>query len=232
MNAPSRSLTRRQKVEEREAAIRESARRVFIEKGYEGARMTEIAAGADIAEGTIYIYYKNKAALMRAIVSDFWQTLTNDAWDEIGAIDDPYDALSALARFHLKSVMDQNDMIGLAQTLRAHLEELGTTREELRTYVEVFDTVYRRGVDRGLLKPLEKLWMVRDIFFGTLEHSSRTLLLHNDTNYEPIADNLVELIWSQYGTGSDALRETEPPLDLTQRLEKAIEKLEGMHRNQ
>lgn len=230
MNNPAPIRTRRQKVEAREQAILESARRVFFQKGYEGARMSEIAAGAQIAEGTIYIYYKNKAALMRAISSEFWQSLTADAWTEIDGLETPYEALRALARFHITSLMEQSDMIDLTHSLRVVSADVGTTTEELRTYVRVFDTLYLKGVDRGELIAHPALWLVRDVFFGTLDYSARTLRLHDDQNVAPVVDNLIDGIWAQYGASGNGVRSSEAPTPsrLMGRLEKAVKKLEQL----
>ncbi|MEM7459843.1 MAG: TetR/AcrR family transcriptional regulator [Pseudomonadota bacterium] len=230
MNTQTRTKTRRQKVEAREQAILDSARNVFFNKGYDGARMSEIAAGAEIAEGTIYIYYKNKAALMRAINSEFWQTLTADAWAEIEEIDHPYDALLALARFHIQSLIDQADMIDLTHSLRIVSADVGTSTAELKTYVRVFDTLYSRGVDRGDLKPHPSLWVVRDVFFGTLDYSARTLRLHQDTVIDPVVTNLIDGIWAQYGTQAGLAKATgsTSSSDLLSRLENAVARVEQL----
>ena len=59
---------------ERQKAIRhdriiEAATRLFREQGYEAVKMEAIAAGAEVAIGTIYNYYRNKGDLLVAIVS-------------------------------------------------------------------------------------------------------------------------------------------------------------------
>jgi len=228
LSSIARTTTRRQKVEAREQAILESARQIFFKKGYEGARMSEIAAGAQIAEGTIYIYYKNKAALMRAISSEFWHALTLNAWAEIEGIDHPYEAMLALACFHIQSLMDQADMIDLTHSLRIVSADVGTTVEELKTYVRVFDTLYARGVDRGDLKPQAELWTVRDVFFGTLDYSARTLRLHGDQNIEPVVTNLVAAIWAQHGTQTvnTGLGGASSSPGLLSRLERVVQRLE------
>src|SRR5210317_1579516 len=71
--------TRRQKVEEKERAILAATRAVFRDQGPERAKITEIAKAANLAEGTVYLYFKNKKALLLAAVSDFYAELTHDA---------------------------------------------------------------------------------------------------------------------------------------------------------
>jgi AcrR family transcriptional regulator len=51
----------------------EAAEKVFAEKGYEGARMADIAEEAGCAVGSVYFRFKDKDALFFAIAEDFTQ---------------------------------------------------------------------------------------------------------------------------------------------------------------
>lgn len=53
-----------------EKHIFKSARELFLEKGFRGTSMREIATKSDITLSNIYTYYKNKDDLFRATVSD------------------------------------------------------------------------------------------------------------------------------------------------------------------
>jgi AcrR family transcriptional regulator len=50
--------------------IVEGARAVFLERGFEGASMGEIARCAGVSKGTLYVYYQNKEQLFCAIMED------------------------------------------------------------------------------------------------------------------------------------------------------------------
>jgi AcrR family transcriptional regulator len=50
--------------------IREAAREVFIERGYEEATTREIAARADVSIGTVFVYARDKRDLLLLIVND------------------------------------------------------------------------------------------------------------------------------------------------------------------
>ena len=67
--------TQRQRLEAREETILAAATAVFGESGVDGARMAEIARRADVAEGTVYLYYKNKQDLLKKAVQLFQSTL-------------------------------------------------------------------------------------------------------------------------------------------------------------
>ena len=49
--------------------IVEGASAVFLEMGFDGASMSEIARRAGVSKGTLYVYFKNKEELFDAIVS-------------------------------------------------------------------------------------------------------------------------------------------------------------------
>jgi AcrR family transcriptional regulator len=58
----------------RTAEILAAAHRVFAEKGFHGATIDEVARGAKVAKGTVYLYYRSKrelywAALERGILA-------------------------------------------------------------------------------------------------------------------------------------------------------------------
>jgi AcrR family transcriptional regulator len=52
----------------RRQAILEAALTVFAERGYEAARLDDVAARAGVAKGTLYLYFKDKEALFAALV--------------------------------------------------------------------------------------------------------------------------------------------------------------------
>lgn len=61
------------------ATILQAARTVFQQKGYVDARMADIAAQANIAVGTIYLYFRTKEALVMALADNFHQRLLAEA---------------------------------------------------------------------------------------------------------------------------------------------------------
>ncbi len=62
------SPRRRERKVQRQEAILEAAFRVFAAHGYEAARIDDVARQAGIAKGTIYLYFRDKEKLFRAVV--------------------------------------------------------------------------------------------------------------------------------------------------------------------
>src|ERR1044072_3777427 len=67
--APRTSL---QSVGEEESSKRrqilDGARKVFMDLGFDGASMGEIARAAQVSKGTLYVYFADKCALFEAIL--------------------------------------------------------------------------------------------------------------------------------------------------------------------
>src|ERR1700690_2445873 len=50
--------------------ILDGARRVFMDLGFDGASMGEIARSAGVSKGTLYVYFADKSRLFEAIVEE------------------------------------------------------------------------------------------------------------------------------------------------------------------
>jgi AcrR family transcriptional regulator len=67
---PPTAADRKQKlvVEFRRSEILDAATKVFADKGFEATRMEEIAKAAQLAKGTLYLYFDSKDAIYQATV--------------------------------------------------------------------------------------------------------------------------------------------------------------------
>lgn len=202
--------TQRAKLERKERAILGAARAIFVEHGFDGARMSEIARRAGIGEGTIYSYYESKAELMLAVLQQFWDVLTREAEAVMASTqaEDFAGRLRALAEYHLNTVIVNADFINLSFALRRNNSEVSMSRDHLRHYVAVFDQLFRRGQDRGELRRDAVLWQARDIFYGSLEYSARSIEMTIDEDRAerqqgPVVDQMVALFRAHYGTDRD-----------------------------
>lgn len=66
--APASASSRKVDAAARRQAILDAALTVFAERGYEAARLDDMAAKAGVAKGTLYLYFKDKEALFEALV--------------------------------------------------------------------------------------------------------------------------------------------------------------------
>ncbi|MFC3225942.1 TetR/AcrR family transcriptional regulator [Marinibaculum pumilum] len=224
-------MTRSERVKQKERLLLEAARAVFVEKGYDGARVTEIARRAGISDGALYSYYKAKSDLMQAVLAEFWAGLTDGALTAVASEADSFAQLRALARYHLAALIANFDFINLTFALRRTGEELAASREKMRRYAAVFDEVFRRGMDRGVIDPKANLRAVRDSFFGSLEYSARSIVQRSRRHpgdAEAAVDNVIGQIRACYGLPASGAAEprTAPADAVMTRLEALAVSLE------
>jgi AcrR family transcriptional regulator len=66
---PGRPRWKRRKAA-RPAEIVAAGLQVFVERGFAAARLEEVARRAGVTKGTVYLYFKNKEALFKAVVRE------------------------------------------------------------------------------------------------------------------------------------------------------------------
>jgi len=96
------------------------------------------------------------------------------------------------------------DFINLTFALRRNNSEVSVSRDHLRHYVAVFDRLFLRGQDRGELRADAVLWQARDIFYGSLEYSARSIEMtlgedRQPREQEPVVEQMVSLFRAHYG---------------------------------
>ena len=183
--------TSRARVEAKESSILDAAERIFAQAGFDGAKVSDIARAASVADGTVYLYYKNKQDLLAGVVGRFWTQLTLGAEAAIDLDATNKEQLEQLGRYHLQSLLNQFEVVSLTYRARPQQEQ---DLDQVREYVRVFDRIMQRGVDRGELPKDTPIGQLRDVFFGTLEFSARTLKLRDRSYDHSVVTNLLSIM--------------------------------------
>ncbi|HUL63623.1 MAG TPA: TetR/AcrR family transcriptional regulator [Burkholderiaceae bacterium] len=85
---PPRPRWERRK-EARPAELLAAALDLFVEKGYAGTRLEDVAARAGVSKGTLYLYFQNKEELFKAVVRENIVTPLAEAAHEMREFDGP-----------------------------------------------------------------------------------------------------------------------------------------------
>jgi AcrR family transcriptional regulator len=228
-----RTQTRRQRVEAKEQAIIAAAREIFQEHGFEKTKIAEIAKLAGVAEGTVYLYFENKNALILAVASEFYDRLTRDAANGIKDLNDTVARLEFLARHHFERVAQEWMLLAQAiNPFKAVSDYRETEAYQLnRTYVEVFDQVIRDGINRGDIRDDISLSVMRDVFYGGIEYGTRTMRLRSTkADIDAIVGDFMKVFAAgMFVASSTAVPKERRSLDqIANRLEKIAGRLEAV----
>ena len=141
---------------ERKAQILAAASNIFLKKGFDAARMEEIAAGAGLSIGGVYWYYKSK----EEVILDLMDSITNTDLDDLHALlDVPGTVVERLEAYIRASVPPAEklsplfyDFYGLGgrdPRVRSRLQAY------FRAYRQVIAALLAQGVARGEFRPLD-----------------------------------------------------------------------------
>ena len=186
-------------MEAKESSILDAAEKIFAQVGFDGAKVSDIARAASVAEGTVYLYYTNKQDLLAGVVGRFWTQLTLGAEAAIDPDATTAEQLEQLGRYHLNSILEQFEVVSLTYRARPQQEQ---DLDQVREYVRVFDRIMQRGVDRRELPEHIPIVQLRDVFFGTLEFSARTLKLRERPYDQSVVTNLLSIMVTSSDTPS------------------------------
>ncbi len=222
--------TKRAKLERREKRIVAAARSVFLKHGFNKAKMSQIAEAADLAEGTLYLYYKNKNAIVKAVVADHGRRITDEAQKALSGIKDSTTQLQALAEYHLTMMVKHWRVIELGYVLyysRSDEAHENASVDFKRSYAALFDRIIERGQDKDVFTDKLSLPFLRDLFYGTLEYAARTIVLHDKP--QEIGENIKQLmaVLHPHLSGERPEKNVDNNAVL-KRLERAVRKLERL----
>ena len=168
--------------------ILEGAIAVFARKGYFTARVSDIASAAGVADGTIYLYFKNKEDIIVSLFADVVERHLARAREEIAGASTPREKLLAIARHHLAALSERRDVAILFQTeLRQSNLMSRLSSKELRSYFDLLSGIVEEGQTDGLFNPQLPRSLVVQAFFGALDELVTSWIL-SPTHY-----NLVDL---------------------------------------
>lgn len=100
---------REREKQERRRAILEAARRLFRDKGFAETTMPEIAAAAELAPGTLYLYFPSKPALYVELLIEGYDALLDRLQKAVRAKDAPRGQAEALMDTFLRFARDYPD---------------------------------------------------------------------------------------------------------------------------
>ncbi len=168
---------------DKRSLITEAAIAVFAERGFHQSRVSDIAERAGVADGTIYLYFKNKEDLLLSIFEEKMDVLLAGLRESLAETADPVDRIRRFASFHFRQVRENRAAAEVLQVeLRLSNKFLKEYRpEKLWAYLGVFGQIVREGQACGTfradLDPFVTMWA----FFGALDELAMQWVLSRKT---------------------------------------------------
>lgn len=129
------------KAREKEALkslILKGAKKLFLERGIEQTTIRNIADEIDYSVGTVYVYFKDKNAILHDLHSIGFQEL-GGYFKELFTVNDPMERLRKMGIMYLKFAMENHEMYDLMFIVKAPMEFIeGSEKEEWNEGIGTF----------------------------------------------------------------------------------------------
>jgi TetR/AcrR family transcriptional regulator, fatty acid metabolism regulator protein len=154
---------------EKRRLILRAAITVFAEKGYHGARVSDVAKEAGVAYGLVYHYFGSKEDLLEAVFRRTWSRMLQ-AVEEIEQSGVPArDQLLGVARIVLGAWEVDADLIRVLVREVARSPQFGREVDEIEHAFAALERIVRTGQENGELRVDIDARIAARILYGALE---------------------------------------------------------------
>lgn len=177
----------------RERILR-AAIKIFSQKGFFSSKVSEIARSAGVADGTIYLYFKNKDDLLISLFEEKMAEVVADVREQVAAGDGALPRLRIFIENHMNLLVRE---AGLIEVLQVELRQSNKFMKEyvpvkFLEYLEVISEILELGKREGTFRQELNVTVARRAVFGALDEIALAYVLSRKRKYNP-ADAAAEI---------------------------------------
>lgn len=148
-----------------------AAVRVFARKGFHNSRIAEIAVEAEVASGTIYLYFRNKDDILISVFEESLDRLISEVEQDLVGIADPCDQLRRFVWHHLRMLKEHRE---LTEVLQVELRQSSKFMKEYVPtrwvqYLDIIARILKDGQKKGIFRKDISLGIYKRAVFGALD---------------------------------------------------------------
>jgi len=176
--------------------ILDAAVAVFAEKGFFSSRVSDIADRADVADGTVYLYFKSKDEILMTAINTAFDAFMSLARTELKKLSDPGERLRRLAFLHLDAMGSNRNMAVVFQMeLRQSTRFLSEfSHHHMIEYLGLVREAILEGQATGLFRQEMSDKFAANCFFGALDEMVTSWVLsEHEYKLSNVADVVVDI---------------------------------------
>jgi TetR/AcrR family fatty acid metabolism transcriptional regulator len=184
---PGNIMTRiyTEKRTEKKNRIIEAAVTVFAEKGFYNAKVSDVARAAGVADGTIYIYFKNKDDILISLFESKMEHILRRFIDAVEKASDPIDKLKAFFRLYFSLIKEDKN---LAEVFQVELRQSSKFLKDYKNqkfsdYLNLIASIIQEGIESGFFQPDLNVHIIKLIIFGAIDEVARQWILGAESKY-------------------------------------------------
>lgn len=161
---------------------------VIAENGYHQAQVSKIAKQAGVADGTIYLYFKNKEDILISLFEEKMGEFVEKIEEKIAGKEAAGEKLLMMIETHFQLLSDDHHMAIVTQLeLRQSNKELRLRiNDVLKGYLHVIDQIIIDGIETGEFSSSLDVRLARQMIFGTIDETVTSWVM-NEEKYDLLA---------------------------------------------
>ncbi|MCB7153964.1 fatty acid metabolism transcriptional regulator FadR [Bacillus stercoris] len=179
--------------------IIDAAVEVIAENGYHQSQVSKIAKQAGVADGTIYLYFKNKEDILISLFKEKMGQFIERMEEDIKEKTTAKEKLALVISKHFSLLAGDHDLAIVTQLelRQSNLELRQKINEILKGYLNILDGILTEGIQSGEIKEGIDVRLARQMIFGTIDETVTTWVM-NDQKYDLVAlsNSVLELLVS------------------------------------
>jgi len=179
--------------------ILDAAVAVFAEKGFFVSRVSDIADRANVADGTVYLYFKNKDEILATAINTAFDGFMRTAREELKKLPSPAQRLRRLAHLHLEALgANRNLAVVFQMELRQSTRFLSRfSHEHLVEYFNLVRDAIHEGKASGEFRSEMPEKIAANCFFGAIDEMVTSWVLsEKDYPLAHVSDSLMDILLS------------------------------------
>lgn len=171
--------------------ILSAARQLFMERGYEGATVRDIAREAGMSTGAVFASFADKAELFDEIIAADYRALADEMAKAVRDADNVEDALLGLFGAAYRNHMNQLPMVRAAMSVSWTRDPatIRRSREALKPIVGLLRDALQRAAERGELASGTDVRLMREIIWEVYLSGYRAAV-HKGSGADELLDRL------------------------------------------
>lgn len=178
--------------------------KVFADQGFFQSTIAQIAKKAGVADGTIYLYFKNKDDILVQIFEVKTKQVFTRFRKEVDKADDTLNKLRNLIRIHLEEFQNNRDMaiVYQAETHQNSRKVEKQIKEMSKMYLDIIADIVEYGQKEGVIRKHLYLSLVKRFIIGAVDEVINTWV-HSGGKHDLVsmAEPLVQLFIRGIGSG-------------------------------
>lgn len=161
--------------------IIDAAVQVIAENGFHASQVSKIAKKANVADGTIYLYFKNKEDILISVFKEKMGMFIDRTTEAINQKETFVDKMRTLIEMHYRQ-LEESPYLAIVSQL-----ELRQSKQELRReinsifklYLDLIDEIVKLGIQEGVVRKDVNPNSIRHMIFGTLDETVTTWVMNS-----------------------------------------------------